>query len=113
LTAARTAAAAATGAIAAAEKAAMDAGDVELVRDIFGNPFRPVQMNPAWLTWQDGSVVRLAWTAYDTRCFDHLPILADALEEAGCDDEAILRHCREPGQHACGCWAVDLLLGKG
>jgi hypothetical protein len=111
--AALTAAAAAQGATAAAERAAAKAGDAEMVRDVFGNPFRPVQINPAWLTWQDGTVVRLARAAYDNRCFDHLPILADALEEAGCDDEAVLRHCREPGQHARGCWVVDLLLGKG
>ena len=54
----------------------------------------------------------LANLIYDERAFDRLPILADALEDAGCDDADILRHCREPGEHVRGCWVVDLLLGK-
>ena len=58
------------------------------------------------------TVVQLAQSIYDDRAFDRLPILADALEEAGCTDAAILDHCRGPGPHVRGCWAVDLLLGK-
>jgi hypothetical protein len=81
-----------------------------LLRDVIGNPFRPPQ--PA-LAWNDGTVVRLAQTIYDQRAFDRLPILADALEEAGCTDPEILSHCRGSGLHVRGCWVVDLLLGKG
>jgi len=83
-----------------------------LARDIFGNPFRPVAVNPAWRTWSDGTVAKLAQTIYDDRRFDRMPILADALEEAGCDNAGILIHCRGPGPHVRGCWVVDLLLGK-
>jgi hypothetical protein len=57
-------------------------------------------------------VARLARGIYDDRAFDRLPILADALEDAGCHDTAILDHCRQPGPHVRGCWVVDLLLGK-
>jgi hypothetical protein len=81
-------------------------------RDIFGNPFRPVAIDPGWLAWSDGTVRKLAQATYDDRRFDLLPILADALEEAGCTDADILAHCRGPGPHVRGCWVVDLLLGK-
>jgi hypothetical protein len=83
-----------------------------LLRNIFGNPFRPVTLNPALLAWNDGTVVRLAQAIYEDRAFDRLPILGDALEEAGCDDADILAHCRGQGEHVRGCWVVDLLLGK-
>jgi hypothetical protein len=56
--------------------------------------------------------VQLACAIYDDRAFEQLPILADALEEAGCDNADILAHCRGPGPHVRGCWLVDLLLGK-
>jgi hypothetical protein len=79
------------------------------VRDIFGNPFRPVTLHPAWRT---SNVTALAQTIYDDRAFDRLPILADALEDAGCDNADILNHCRQPGEHVRGCWVVDLILGK-
>jgi hypothetical protein len=82
---------------------------VRQVRDIFGNPFRPVTFNPSWRTL---SVVRLAQTICDERSFDKMPDLGDALERAGCRDEAILNHCREPSEHVRGCWVVDLVLGK-
>ena len=84
----------------------------QFLTDIFANPFRPVAVDPSWLAWNDGTVVKLAQGIYDDRAFDRLPILADAVEEAGCNDPHILAHCREPGQHVRGCWAVDLLLGK-
>jgi hypothetical protein len=83
-----------------------------LLRDIFGNPFRPVAINPAWLAWNDGAVQKIAQAIYDERAFDRMPILAEALEEAGCHDPDILGHCRQPGLHVRGCWLVDLLLGK-
>jgi hypothetical protein len=83
---------------------------VDLLRDIFGNPFRPVAFDPAW---RSESAVALACTAYESRNFTLLPILADALEEAGCDHPDILTHCRQPdATHVRGCWVVDLVLGK-
>lgn len=83
-----------------------------LLRCIFGNPFRPVSVDASWLAWNDGAVRKMAHVIYDDRAFDRLPLLADALEDAGCTDAAILSHCREPGEHVRGCWVVDLLLGK-
>jgi hypothetical protein len=89
------------------------AAQTALVRDLFGNPFRPAPFpDPSWLAWQDGAVVKLAQAAYADRAIDRLPVLADALEEADCHDPDILAHCREPGPHVRGCWVVDLLLGK-
>ena len=78
------------------------------IRDIFGNPFRPVTFPNSWLTEH---TVGIASRMYD-RDFAAMPILADALEEAGCDNADILTHCREPGTHVRGCWVVDLVLGK-
>jgi hypothetical protein len=80
-----------------------------LLRDIFGNPFRRAVVEATWLT---PTVTDLATTIYDDRAFDRMPILADALEEAGCDDKDVLEHCRGPGPHCRGCWVVDLILGK-
>jgi hypothetical protein len=80
-----------------------------LIRDIFGNPFRPVTFGPAWRT---ATVASLAQASYDERAFDRLPILADALEDAGCTNADILGHCRGGGEHVRGCWVVDLVLGK-
>jgi hypothetical protein len=83
-----------------------------MLQDIFANPFRPVTLDPAWLTWNGGLPVSMAQRMYDSRDFSDIPVLADALEEAGCSDPDILGHCREPGEHVRGCWVVDLLLGK-
>lgn len=126
-----------------------------IIRDIFGNPFMVIERrhkecwsrprNPkigehlitfhdAWLTWNDGTVPKLAQAIYDERAFERLPILADALEESGCDKAEILNHCRgieqNPqcrgeipshegdcwiplrGPHVRGCWVIDLILGK-
>jgi hypothetical protein len=80
-----------------------------LVRDIFGNSFRPVTLNPCWLT---STVKQLAESIYQERAFERLPILADALEHADCNNEDILAHCRQGGEHCRGCWVVDLVLGK-
>jgi hypothetical protein len=79
------------------------------VRDIFGNPFRPVTFLPEWRT---PTAVALAQTMYESRDFSAMPILADALQDAGCDSADMLDHCRGPGPHARGCWVVDLVLGK-
>ena len=62
--------------------------------------------------WRTSNVTALAQAIYDDRAFDRLPILADALEDAGCTDADILNHCRQPGEHVRGCWVVDLVLGK-
>jgi len=83
-----------------------------LIRDVVGNPFRSLPVIDSWLLWNDGTIPKIAQAIYDERAFDRMPILADALEDAGCDDADILRHCREPGEHVRGCWVVDLLLGK-
>lgn len=83
-----------------------------LLRCIIGNPFRSVKDDPTWLAESNGTVLHFAQTIYDDRAFDRLPILADALEEAGCHDADILGHCRGEGPHVRGCWIVDLLLGK-
>ena len=81
----------------------------DLVRDIFGNPFRPVAADPAWLAWKDGTITRLARAVYEEGAFERLPVLADALEEAGCTDPDLLGHCRAPGAHVRGCWVLDLV----
>ena len=83
-----------------------------LCRDLFGNPFRPVALERRWLAWDGGTVVKLARAVYDQRAFDRLPVLADALEDAGCTNADVLTHCRRPAEHARGCWVLDLLLGK-
>ncbi|HVK19450.1 MAG TPA: hypothetical protein VM533_21125 [Fimbriiglobus sp.] len=83
---------------------------LRLLRFIFGNPFRPVTADPTWLT---PTAVTLARAIYAERAFDRLPILADALEEAGCNDPDVLTHLRGDGPHVRGCWVVDLLLGRG
>jgi hypothetical protein len=83
----------------------------DLVRDIVGNPFRPVAFDPKWRTT---TAVQLARGMYESRDFSAMPILADALQDAGCDSDDILNHCRDANQlHVRGCWVVDLLLGKG
>jgi hypothetical protein len=85
------------------------AAQANLLRCILGNPFRPAQLDRCWLT---SNVASLAESIYADQAFDRLPILADALEDAGCDNADILNHCRQPGEHVRGCWVVDLVLGK-
>lgn len=91
------------------EYAAELASQTDLMRDIFGNPFQSVGIELEWLT---ETVLALARQMYEAREFSAMSILADALQDAGCDDEDILGHCRLPREHARGCWVVDLLLGK-
>jgi len=81
----------------------------DVLRCIAGNPFRLVSVQPRWLA---STVHSLAAGIYAERAFDRMPILADALEDAGCDHADILNHCRGDGPHVRGCWVVDLLLGK-
>jgi hypothetical protein len=81
-----------------------------LLNDIFGNPFHPITIDPTWLT---PTVKVMAQAIYTDRNFDQMPLLADELEKAGCDNQEILGHCRGPGPHVRGCWVVDLVLGEG
>jgi hypothetical protein len=90
-------------------QASEGAAQAGLLRCLFGNPFRPVGFDPRWRT---ADTLGLARGIYEDRAFDRLPVLADALLDAGCADEEILGHCRSPGPHARGCWVVDLVLGK-
>ena len=83
-----------------------------LLRDIIGNPFQSVALDPAWSAWNDGTLSKLAQDIYNDRAFDRLPVLADALEDAGCDNAELLSHLRGPGPHVRGCWALDLILGR-
>ena len=88
----------------------------DIFRELFGNPFAPISIRPAWST---PTVTNLAQAAYEERALPsgkldaaRLAVLSDALEEAGCDNADILNHLRSSGPHVRGCWAVDLLLGK-
>jgi hypothetical protein len=85
------------------------ADQAALFRDIFGNPFRSITFSPAWRT---DTAVALARQTYDSRDFSAMPILADALQDAGCDNNDILDHCRGSGPHVRGCWVVDRVLEK-
>ena len=80
----------------------------DLLREVVGNPFHPARFEPGR---QSAAVVVLARTMYDTQDFDQMPALADALADAGCDDQRILKHCRRKGGHVRGCWIVDAALG--
>jgi hypothetical protein len=84
----------------------------DLVRELFGNPFRPARIAPAWLWCNRGRARKLAHAIYSERRFEHMPILADVLVEAGCDNQEVVAHCRWPGLHVRGCWVVDSLLAK-
>ncbi|MCI0703344.1 MAG: hypothetical protein L0241_19875 [Planctomycetia bacterium] len=80
------------------------------LRELFGNPFRPVEFDPAWRT---DTALQLARQMYESRDFSLMPILADALQDAGCDNEEVLNHCRDANTtHVRGCWVVDLVLDK-
>ena len=86
------------------------AAQLALLRDVVGSPFRAVTFLPVWGT---DTAVALARQMYESRDFSAMPILADALQDAGCDSEAILSHCRDASAtHVRGCWVVDLVLGK-
>src|SRR5205085_4812429 len=96
------------------DAATLDAGrraeqrqQCDLLRCVFGPlPFRaPPRLKAAWLAWEGGTVPKLAAAVYEERAFDRLPILADALEDAGCTETELLTHLRAPGPHVRGCWA--------
>jgi hypothetical protein len=85
------------------------AAQAALLRDIFGNPFQPLSFDPAW---RSATAAAIAQGMYDSRDFSAMPILADALQDAGCDSDDILDHCRGNAPHVRGCWVVDLVLEK-
>ena len=82
---------------------------IAAIRDVFGNPFREPGFSALWRT---ATTMALANSMYESRDFGPMPILADALEEVGCDGADVLEHCRRSEPHVRGCWVVDLLLGK-
>jgi hypothetical protein len=86
------------------------ARQAEIVREIFGNPFRSIIFDPAWRTT---TAIQLAQQMYDAHDYSTMPILADALQDAGCENDEILNHCRSStASHVRGCWVADLVLGK-
>jgi hypothetical protein len=93
----------------ASREAAERAAQCDVVRDIFGNPFRRFTAKTAWLT---STVAAMTLEVYESQDFTPMPILADALQDAGCQDEQFLSHCRGAGTHVRGCWVIDLLLAK-
>jgi hypothetical protein len=108
------------------EGAALDSGEAvssawraracahcELLRHVVGDPFHHPPVVPSHcLEWNGGTVPAIALGIYRDRVFGEMPILADALEDAGCTDAQILDHCRAGGDHMRGCWALDLVLGR-
>lgn len=86
---------------------------VAIVRDLFGNPFRTPSFDPEWARWRSGMIATWVRTIFREGRFDDLPILGDALEEAGCTQADILEHCREQRVHVRGCWVIDGLLALG
>jgi hypothetical protein len=94
---------------AASDQAGEKALQCALLREVFGNPFQRIRISRRWLT---PKVKQLSEQIYAESSFDQLRMLADALEEAGCSDGEIVRHCRSDGPHVKGCWAIDLLLAR-
>jgi hypothetical protein len=84
----------------------------DVIRDVMGNPFLPVSLRRSWLRSEGGVVAHLAQTIRAEGRYDELPILGDALEDAGCTDAAVLEHCRGGGRHVRGCWVIDFLTGR-
>src|SRR5262249_22996633 len=82
-----------------------------LLRDIFGDPLSPWRPRPEWLADNDGAARQLA-EQIEAGSYADLPILGDALEDAGCADRAVLDHCRGQGTHALGCWVIEAVLGR-
>jgi len=96
--------------VSGTDQNAFDPIVMPMIHDVFHRRlFRPITLSPSWLT---STVLALATGIYDEKAFDRMPILADALQDAGCENEDILNHCRQPGEHVRGCSVVDLVLGK-
>src|SRR5262249_48782153 len=96
------------------ERAARRVALCAILRDLFGRSLsQPPAIEPGWLTWNEATVGRVATAIYQEGTFEEMPVLADALEDAGCQHEEILFHCRRPEQvHVRGCWVLDALLGN-
>jgi hypothetical protein len=94
------------------ERSRLEIAECDVLRDIFSVLFFPAALVDLAQVFSSDSVAKLAHSIYEDRAFNRLPIVADALEDAGCADPAILEHCRGPGPHVRGCWVIDLLLGK-
>jgi hypothetical protein len=99
-------------AISTAASAAEATAQANLLREILGNPFRTVTIDPAWLSIAGGIAGSLATLIDEQQSFEELPYLADALMDADCDNETLLAHLREPRLHRRGCWALDVLMGR-
>ena len=111
--------AACVGLVGDSEPATEAEAQADLLREVVGDPFRPIKVEPAWLAWNDGTVRHLAGAAYERRLLplgtldeDLLGVLADALEDSGCADDAVVGHLRGPGAHVAGCTVLDALLGR-
>lgn len=100
----------AAGSFAGADAAAELAAHADLLRCVFGNPARDADFDPAWRT---ETVYGVAAGIHERSEFGNLPVLADALQDAGCEDDAILTHCRADTPHARGCWVLDRILSEG
>jgi hypothetical protein len=79
------------------------------LRDVFGNPFHPIEIDPRWFT---AEAVDLARGIYALQAFDRMPYLADALMDGGCDNDELIHHCQFTAWHVRGCWVVDAILGR-
>jgi hypothetical protein len=99
-------------AFAAKARADFERFQAHLLREIAGNPFRPVTFEPGLRRWNDGALVQLATAIEAEERWQDLPVLADALEEAGCAEEALAAHCRRAGGHVRGCWALAAIVGR-
>lgn len=93
-----------------ARKQLLDVQFTDLLREMIGNPFRRVALSPQWLQWDHGAIPKMAQEIYNSGRWQDLQILADALEDAGCDNHDLLDHCRSGRDHVKGCWVLDLLL---
>lgn len=82
-----------------------------LLRELFGNPFRPLPSYRNWLMADSARPLRIAMSVYSDNVYNRLSTLADALQSAGCGEQEVLEHFRSPGPHVRGCWALDALLG--
>jgi hypothetical protein len=99
--------------LVADQLAAATATACDTIREVCADPLRPPAFDPGWLLCNHGAARHIAEGIQASGNFAELPILADALEDAGCRDTTLLAHCREGKNHAPGCWALDLVLGKG
>jgi hypothetical protein len=96
--------------VSGTDQTAFDPIVMPMIQDVFHRRlFNPITLCPSWLT---STVVSLANQMYDSRDFSVMPILADALQDASCENEEVLTHCRGPGPHVRGCWLLDLILSK-